>query len=684
MLQTLFQTIIDYLHNNTNSAGIIVYFITFLESLAIAGTLAYIPGSVVMTAIGILIGSRVIPASVILSCAVFGAITGDIISYWMGRYYKDRIHKIWPFTRYPHWLEKGEDFFKKYGGVSLIVGRFFGPIRCLVPLVAGTFKMRPLIFLLVAIPSASGWAIGYLLPGILIGALSLELPSSLAFKFIGVVLGFLLLAALISWGAHYFFSRLGGTINKKIKNLWYFLQKHKQTHWFTELLTDPHNPENYTQIILLFYAIISGLIFLFIAGNVEYQSKLTFLNEPLFHLLQSLRTNIGDNIFLIVTILGSSKVMVGSTALILTWLVFKRYWRAAIHWLALFLATGWSIHVFKSLFYSSRPTGFLVTDLTSSFPSGHTLLTISLLGFLAALIGQEIPTKKRRIAYIAAIVISIIVGSSRLYLGAHWLTDVLGSLFLGATLILLTTISYKRSHKTCLPVTKFVQVILISFLLTWIVFGVLNFKETKYKYTPNWLSQTQNVALADWQQHINYEPIFRTNRFGKETEAINIEWLGDIENIHVLLERQGWKGQDAALSMIGFLRNISNQDNGFRLPIFPQLYQGQRPSLVMTKQLEVNGKWIIMLRLWKSNIQIQNSSTPMWVGIVNYYKAPPKLFTIKKHKKKNHFLGATDELLPYLKDFHVKIIYYPVTQQPSNIHALRWNGRMLLIYPVEK
>lgn len=681
MLQTLFQTVIDFLHNHPHGAGLIVFLTTFIESLAVAGTIAYLPGSVVMTAIGILIGSRVMSAPVAMTCAACGAITGDLISYWLGRHYNDRIHNIWPFTSHPHWLEKGENFFKKYGGISIILGRFLGPIRCLVPLIAGTFKMKPLFFLLVSIPSASGWAIGYLLPGILVGALSLELPASLAFKFIGAVLGIIILVGIFSVVIHYFFSSIGETIHKKIKKLWHFLRKHKQTHWFTQLLTDPRNPENHTQIILFFYTIVSGLSFLLIAGSVEYHNRITFLNEPLFNLLQSIRTNFGDDIFLAITILGSPEVMLGGAMLVLVWLGLKRYWRAAIHFGTLILVSGWSIHFFKNLFYNARPSGFMITDLTSSFPSGHTLLTTSFLGFLAVLIAQEIVTKKRRIFYIAAVVISIIVGASRLYLGAHWLTDVLGALFLGITLVLLVSISYKRSHKVCLPVKKFAQMILIAFFMVAVVFEILTFEKTKYMYTPAWSLQLQQVALADWQKHANYGPIFRANRFGKLIEAMNIEWIENIENIRSLLESEGWASQDTSLTLIGFLRNISNEDNGFRLPIFPQLYQDQQPSLFMTKKLEQDNKekWIIMLRLWKSNIQIQGSVTPMWVGVVNYYKAPPKLFTIKKHKKKKNFLGATEELLPYLKDYKVNTIYYPMDQEPASVRALHWDGKMLLI-----
>ena len=680
MLQSLFQSVVEYINNNPHGAGLIVYLIACSEALAVIGTI--IPGSVTMTAIGILIGSHVLPMTATFIWAICGAITGDLLSYWLGRYYKDRIHKVWPFTRYPHWLERGEVFFAKHGGKSLIMGRFFGPIRCFVPLIAGTLRMGLPHFLLAAVPSAAAWAILYLLPGILIGALSLELPHSLAFAFIAVMLGLIFLAVLLSWSIHYLFIYFGKKINKKTQELWHFLQKNRKTHWFTELLTEHHNPENHTQLIATFYAMVCAVIFLMIMGSVIHQNILTILNAPLFDLFQSLRTNIFDNIFLIITTLGSPLVMIISGALIFIWLEFNHHRRAAIHWAALMAATGWSIHVFKTLIYSPRPAGFIVNDLTSSFPSGHTLLTMSLLGFIAVLIKQEINTKKYHSLYLIAFLIALLVGISRLYLGAHWLTDVVAAIFLGMTLVLLAAISYRRSHKHSLQVGKFIVVVVTSFLVTWAAVVLVTFQKTKQSHVAEW--PIEEVRFSDWQKHADYSPLFRMNRFGRPTEAFNIEWLGDLSTIRSTLLRQGWENQEAAFNIIAMLRNISKVTHGYYLPILPQLYHNQYPRLLMTKQLAIeNGdkenKWLMVLRLWEADTQIQKSSSPLWFGVVSYYQAPSKLLT-KLQQKTQFFLGATDELLPYLKNYRIKRVHYSIDQQPPETQFLHWDGKTLLIW----
>jgi membrane protein DedA with SNARE-associated domain len=126
---------VTYLQENPNLGGFIAYLIALSESLAIIGTV--IPGSVTMTAIGALVGTGVLPAVSTIIWAIMGAFTGDFISYWVGSYYNERLRKIWPFRRYPHLLTLGEAFFKKHGGKSVVIGRFAGPVRSVVPLIAG-------------------------------------------------------------------------------------------------------------------------------------------------------------------------------------------------------------------------------------------------------------------------------------------------------------------------------------------------------------------------------------------------------------------------------------------------------------------------------------------------------------------------------------------------------------------
>ncbi len=91
--------------------------------------------------------------------------SGDWLSYWIGYHYQERLEHLWPFAKHPHMLARGHDFFHRWGMAGAFFGRFFGPLRAVVPLVAGICGMRKLYFQLANIGSAVVWAFGLLAPG---------------------------------------------------------------------------------------------------------------------------------------------------------------------------------------------------------------------------------------------------------------------------------------------------------------------------------------------------------------------------------------------------------------------------------------------------------------------------------------------------------------------------------------
>ena len=116
-LKTFFAHLIEWLHHNPGWAGFVTFLISLSESLAVIGLL--IPGTVIMTAVGTLIGANIIPAGQIIACAIAGAIVGDSLSYRLGYHFTDHLRDIWPFKRYPQLLTKGEKFFVDHGGKSV-------------------------------------------------------------------------------------------------------------------------------------------------------------------------------------------------------------------------------------------------------------------------------------------------------------------------------------------------------------------------------------------------------------------------------------------------------------------------------------------------------------------------------------------------------------------------------------
>lgn len=145
-----------------------LFLTALIESLAIAGII--VPGVALLFTFAALAGKSGLPLADALLWAGLGAVAGDAISFAIGRLLKGRLNTLWPFSRYPGLIARGESFFHSHGGKSVVIGRFVGPIRPVIPLIAGALTMSWQRFLTFNLLSAVGWALVYILPGFLVGS----------------------------------------------------------------------------------------------------------------------------------------------------------------------------------------------------------------------------------------------------------------------------------------------------------------------------------------------------------------------------------------------------------------------------------------------------------------------------------------------------------------------------------
>jgi membrane protein DedA with SNARE-associated domain len=153
----------DFVRDHQAWAPPIVLLLAFGESLAFISLL--IPAWGALVAIGALIGVSGISFWPLCLAGGIGAALGDWVSYWFGFKYKEQVAKIWPLSRYPEILPRGEAFVRKWGVPSIFIGRFFGPLRASVPLAAGIFEMPYWSFQIANWISAWVWAAALLLFG---------------------------------------------------------------------------------------------------------------------------------------------------------------------------------------------------------------------------------------------------------------------------------------------------------------------------------------------------------------------------------------------------------------------------------------------------------------------------------------------------------------------------------------
>lgn len=166
-MEQMVQPLIAFVAVHAHWAAVIMFITAFGESFAFLSLL--FPGTSLLIAAGTLMAGGTLPYTPVLIGAVLGATLGDTVSYWIGRRYGDGITRIWPFTRNPELLPTGIRFFAKHGGKSVFIGRFFGPIRAIIPLAAGVMRMPRGWFWFANFTSALVWAPMLLFVGDAIG-----------------------------------------------------------------------------------------------------------------------------------------------------------------------------------------------------------------------------------------------------------------------------------------------------------------------------------------------------------------------------------------------------------------------------------------------------------------------------------------------------------------------------------
>ncbi len=643
----------DWLQIHNYLAGLITYFIYFLECLVMIGFI--VPGTVFMTAIGTLIGVGVLQFTPIVLWAIAGAITGDVLSFWIGKHYHHHTKNFPLFRRYPKLLRKGEAFFNKHGGKSVFFGRFFGPIRAILPFIAGMVRMPWRQFLIVDIISAIAWAPAYMLLGILLGQASQQLPPEVATKlmiFVVLLLLFIWLVYAFIKSCYAWFSRL---LDKQVAYLWYFTRNHPKLKAITSILTDYRHPLSHTQLALALTCIFCAFGFLLTAFSVVHHGLATYLNEPIYHLMRSLRQQNLDLFFVAMAEL-SPRILSIFWVLMLGFFLIKRNYWLSLHWgLAGLLSYGFD-SLFKHILHFARPLGLVKTPLGASFPSGHTVSSISILGFFAVIIAIEKTKNQRLLVYGLTSLIIILVMFSRIYLTAHWFSDVLGGALLGISILAGLTLSYRRKlDHTTISSDRITIIGTLILLLCWGTNLVRGYKTLLSNSQLIYSEQTINFNKW-WGNAQLQTPIYRLGHFGQKIEVLNIQWAGKLKDIQKHFEKQDWHHLQKT-KFFNTLYKLSLHINEPNVPLFISANAGQAPVLTMTKYFPKTHN-LLVLNLWSSH-KILSNGIPLWLGLVHYHKTWHLQFQpVKKLPTVQPLIPANQLLLQYLNAYKVKKVNY--------------------------
>ncbi|HYQ38190.1 MAG TPA: bifunctional DedA family/phosphatase PAP2 family protein [Pseudomonas sp.] len=381
--------------------GLAIFVIACIECLTIVGII--VPGTVVLFAVAALAGSGALDLWQTLLLGYTGGLLGDALSYALGRRFHQDIRRLPLLRQHPEWLAQAEFYFQRYGVASLLVGRFIGPLRPMLPTVAGMLDMPLPRFIAVSLVAAAGWALAYLLPGWTAGAaLRLTLPPGFWWQ-AAIVLG--ALAALLGLVSH---ASLRGQ--------------------------RPAAP---------LAAALGALLLLALLGGWR---QLAVFDQALLDLLQGLRSADLDGLMLRLTHYGDSDRQLAAGLLLGLLLALHRQWRPLAFAAATLLGSALANHALKLLLARARPDILLQPLESFSLPSAHSSAAFALCLTLGVLAGAGQAARQRLAWLLLAALPAAAIAVSRVYLGVHWPTDVLaGALLAGSLCALGLSLAQRRA-----------------------------------------------------------------------------------------------------------------------------------------------------------------------------------------------------------------------------------------------
>jgi undecaprenyl-diphosphatase len=597
--------------------------------------------------VGIVLGAAILAARGLAdpgwvgAVASAGAAAGFALSYWLGSAGGPRIAR-WG-SRAQGALTRSRAFFERYGSWSVFWGHFFGPVRALVAFAAGASGMPARRFWPASLLGALAWGYGMALAGVAAsgGWAWVEARLGRASVVLALLVALLYLALRLAAGALLLGLRLLPPTAAALLDVLERAAGSAPLHrlfgahpaaaaWVRRRL----EPDHATGLLLSAGILACGAfawLFFGVAEDLLFREPLVRVDQHVFHLLQRLRSPGGDRLFLAVTQLGSAPVIAAaltSSIAGLLWLGRRFTAGLLLGGFALGEVLMW---VLKQGVGRARPAPLfpLAFEPTGAFPSNHAFSSLALYGFLAYLASRHLTPRARPRLYAIVGVAVAAVGTSRLYLGVHWLSDV-GAGYALAGLWLATLLTAAEAHRRFGPGPAPVStrqpaavaaLVAVAVAATW---GVASWSALR-RAPPAASSSSALAQLAPTKLESTLGDLLARPVEGLRGTTLgvpNLALLGPRDGLVVAAALAGWvrvRPLDAA-TLVAEARSSWEGTFGVDSPVTPVFRRGKPEELALAR---VEGRGRLLLRLWK--IAEVTGRGPVWAGWLQFQPGPRHL-----------------------------------------------------------
>jgi undecaprenyl-diphosphatase len=322
-------------------------------------------------------------------------------------------------------------------------------------------------------------------------------------------------------------------------------------------------------------------------------------------------------------------------------LAWRQHWQTLNHWLAAIAFGLLSAPILKHLVQIPRPDSGVPGLGPYGFPSAHAMRATVVYGFLAVLIARGISARWRWLPYAVAGLAVACVGISRLYLGVHWFSDVLGSLALGLVWVAALGIAYHRHTRLETHWWGVAGVSAVALTLGGGVLGWLEHDQQMARYTPHRAQQ----ALAEdrwWESAWSRQPLLRKDTLPEGRHPLNLQYAGSRDDLTRKLAARGWQPAKQ-LDWHNALRLLSPSLPLRELPVPPQVHDGRHEALALEKPLAEGRR--LVLRLWPSDVRLQPGDIPLWLGSVSAQRQRRLLKLLNFPQTQDDYAGPLQQLV---------------------------------------